>query len=601
MSKKILKKRFVFLLLIFAIFSNAIFAQVAADPNDSFYEDALRWELQGLVPNLPEMRPYSLQLVKNVLETVMNSDNFEESSRAKQYYEQYFEKALRFGVETSVYTNIQKGDFDKQLDINPVIYGNAEVLPNTTISFEATPLLSTVPVGSEIIPKYTAPKYDSISDSLEAGPFNVYTPYNAVAAFGTDEIYFQAGLNRNAFGSILDTGIVIGATAPHVGSMVFTINKEKFNYQLGLLMLSASNSYGKGRYPSKYLFMHSLRYSFTDKFDFTIYETAVTGPRFDFVYLMPIVPFMAMQQVVGYGDDNLLMGVQLEYRPISGLKVFLNGYADDISFNDLVKLNFNTKLKMALETGLAYAPLGQNLCKLITVDYTFLAPYMYTHSMYNSEDKLDYEIPNYQNYISSGVSIGSELSPNSDRFRFNIKINPIDNLELDIFSSVVRHGNINETLLKNGVKDNTITDKYAFEAVKQYLFADGAVTDGSIQDFPDSGYIGSDIDSGYFYYVNHKFLFLENTTNYVCLQNAINAKYTLNLKNKSYFVFNLGYTLQYEKNIGVGTNIFTKSGLSNYSDNEAVITELEKQYETWKSKLYNKFSNFFNFSIKYVY
>ena len=72
-------------------------------------------------------------------------------------------------------------------------------------------------------------------------------------------------------------------------------------------------------------------------------------------------------------------------------------------------------------------------------------------------------------------------------------------------------------------------------------------------------------------------------------------------KNKSYFVFNLGYTLQYEKNIGVGTNIFTKAGLSDYSDNEAVITELEKQYETWKSKLYNKFSNFFNFSIKYVY
>ena len=55
------------LFVVLSIFTLNIFAQVAADPNDSFYEDALRWELQGLVPNLPEMRPYSLQLVKNIL------------------------------------------------------------------------------------------------------------------------------------------------------------------------------------------------------------------------------------------------------------------------------------------------------------------------------------------------------------------------------------------------------------------------------------------------------------------------------------------------------------------------------------------------------
>ena len=127
-------------------------AQVAADPNDTFYDDALCWELQGLIPSLPEMRPYSLQLVKNILETVMNCDDYEAATEAKNYYEKYFGKALRFGLGTSFY-GAASDDFQKQVDVTPIINGNAEVLKNTTISFEVTPLLSTGDKNSEVLPK----------------------------------------------------------------------------------------------------------------------------------------------------------------------------------------------------------------------------------------------------------------------------------------------------------------------------------------------------------------------------------------------------------------------------------------------------------------
>lgn len=596
MKNNILIKRISMFFLIFVVFSTGMFAQVAADPNDTFYEDALRWELQGLVPNLPEMRPYSLQLVKSILETVMSSSDYNAASKAKEYYEKYFDKFLHVGFETRVFTELQNGELEKQLDVNPVFYGNAEVLPNTTISFEITPLISTVKPRNDLIPKYQTPVYDCVSDNLKVSSFNLYTPYNLVAAYGTDEIYVQAGLNRNSFGSILDTGVVIGANAPHVGSIVFTINKEKANYQLGMFMLSASNSDGSGRYPSKYLYLHSLKYSFTEKFDFTIYETAVTGPRFDFTYLIPIVPFMAMQQIVGYSGDNLLIGIELAYKPTSGLNIFLNGYADDIQFNDIVKLKFNTKLKMAIETGVQYAPSNDSLLKLFTFDYTLLAPYMYTHAMYNEKGALDLSVPNYQNYVSSAVSFGSMLSPNSDRIRFNIKIEPMKGLELNILSSVVRHGNINETLYKNGIKNGTVYDAQAFDCVKQYLITDKDVlTDGSIFDFPNTG-------KGYFRYVNYNFLFLENTTNYVCLQNALDAKYTITFKNKSYLELGVNYTLQYEKNIGVDTNLFIKeSTLTESSSTEEIIASANSQYETWKSKLYNEWTNFISFAVKYIY
>ena len=151
-KKTMFKKLFLIFLVIFS--TTSVFAQVAADPNDSFYEDALRWELQGLVPTLPEMRPYSLQLVKYILETVISSENIIEADCAKKYYNQFFEKSLHFGMETSVYTGFDDSKIEKQLDIDPIIYGNAEVLSKTTISFEVTPLLSTVPVGSEVLPKF---------------------------------------------------------------------------------------------------------------------------------------------------------------------------------------------------------------------------------------------------------------------------------------------------------------------------------------------------------------------------------------------------------------------------------------------------------------
>lgn len=588
------KKLFLIFLVIFS--TTSVFAQVAADPNDSFYEDALRWELQGLVPTLPKMRPYSLQLVKNILETVMQSEDALAAEEASEYYEEYFGKFLRFGVETSVYTEIKDGKLEKQLDINPLVYGNAEVLPNTTVSFEATPMLSTALPREGLIPKYTAPKYDSISDSLFVSKFNLYTPYNAVVAFGSNDIYFQVGLNRNSFGCIPDTGVVLSSTAPHVGSLVFTINKKKFNYQLAMLLLSASNSLGQGRYPSKYFYFHSLRYSFTNKFDFTIYETAITGPRFDFTYLMPIVPFMGMQQISGYASDNLLIGIELVYKPVNGLRLFFNGYADDIGFNDLVKLKLNTKLKMAIETGVQYAPLKSNLCKFISFDYTFLAPYMYSHEM-KVDNELSIKTPNYQNYTSGNVSLGALIPPNSDQLRFNIEIKPVKDLALSFNSTIIRHGNINETYYKKGIQNNSIIDQDAYDCLKSYLISpyQDLPTDGSIFDFPNA-------TGNYFNYPNSNFLFLDNTTNYICFQNSINSSYTLLFKNKSSIVFGVNYTLQYEKNVGVGTNIFTKvDGFTDKTSKEEIISELNNQYDKWKLNLTDQFSNFLSFSVKYVY
>ena len=71
---------------------------------------------------------------------------------------------------------------------------------------------------------------------------------------------------------------------------------------------------------------------------------------------------------------------------------------------------------------------------------------------------------------------------------------------------------------------------------------------------------------------------------------------------ENYLNLNFNYTFQYEKNVGVGNNMFTQAfDSSSEISQDDMILELNKQYEEWKSKLHNQISNFFSFSIKYVY
>ena len=314
---------------------------------------------------------------------------------------------------------------------------------------------------------------------------------------------------------------------------------------------------------------------------------------------MPIVPFMAMQQISGYSSDNLLLGASISYKPATGMNLFFTSYADDLSFNEIVKLDFDARLKFAIETGIQYSPVSGSLCDLISTDYTMVTPYTYSHSMYDDEGNLNLNIPNYQNYTTRGVALGSMIGPNSDRIRFNIKLEPVENLKLSINSSVVRHGNINETLYKKALNGSVIENQQAFDSVSQYLFHTSS-TDGSIFYIPYA-------TNSYLRYPLTHFMFLDETTNYVCFQNSFDVTYNFDFENKSQFSVNFGYTFQYEKNVGVDNNMFTEVYNKSKEENPAnppdseIISKLNDQYNAWKDKLTERFTNYFSISFKYIY
>lgn len=593
--KKLNKFFSTFLVILFLCSSSNVFAQVGADPNTTFYEDAVRWELLGLTNSLPLLRPYPLQVVRSVLEDVINSTNLKEAERASEYYEYYFSKSLRFG--TSVSTNISVDDdsnFNKQLDINLLAYGNVEAFENKlTASFEAAPMVTNVNKGDEILPAFTSPNYDYESDTMGIGSFNIFTPFNAMAAYGTSDVYFQAGLTRSSWGALFQNSMVIDPEAPHSGLVNFTINKKTWKYDLSLLMLSASNSLGQGSYPSKYFYSHSFSISPISWFDFTIYESCITGPRFDFTYLLPIVPYMAIQQIVGYANDNLLLGAQFNFNLAKGLRLTLNGYLDDTSFSDLSKLRFDTRIRMGLQGGVHYTPIDEGFCDFITLNFTMITPYMYTHSQYdNNDDIISENGANYQNYSNSNVCLGSAMFPNSANIHFQFNLNPIKRLKVGIVSSLVVGANVNEGL--------------PFEAIREYLLTTNNFrTDGTMFDTPDAG-------NGQFDYALSHFMYLTQPTKYYCLQNTIKGEYILNMKKAGNITFNLAWTLQYEKNKGVYSNMFNKmttterdayNALSadSVAQENYLQTLMAERLSDWNSQLSNLLTNYFTVSVKYVY
>ncbi len=572
---------------LFFLTAGILTAQVSADPSDSFYDDARVWETMGLVSNLPPLRPYPLHVVEKILEEVMTGRSASQAEKARVQYERIFGKKVRVGAEAAGNFSVNNRlSSRKQLDLSAFVEGNALFLDIFSVSFDVRGLLTNIKDGNEVLPFFMSSPYDIASDDLRISIFNVYTDINASAAVGLDWIYFQSGLTRSSWGDFYDTNVVIGPQAFHTGNFSFVINRERWNYALSLFVISATDNFGRSTHPEKFMTMHSIEFVPFRWLSVALYENCVYGQRFDPLYLLPVALYMPLQQLVGYADDNLQMGLEFTVRPFPGFAWATNIFIDDMHFNDLVKLKLNTKIKIAAQTGITWTPLNSPF-SIVTADYTLIAPFMYSHSQYDGDVLMAGANPNYQNYTNNGKSLGSNLPPNSDRFVFSTRFEPVKNLKLKFTASMVRHANTNETI--------------PMENAKWYLAAapETFATDGSVLDYPDAG-------NGYFSYAQHNFMFMEQPTKMYVWQFGLDASYQLPWTKYGTVTFKAGYVFEYIKNDGVQANMFpgqgygfigTGSGKTPNTTDQQVNDALAN----WKAQLRDVVNNYFSLSVKYSY
>ena len=528
-----------------------LFAQVSVDPNDEFYSLAQNWQIRNLVDSVPPLRPYPLGNIRQILETVIENGNEKDKEEAQLQYERIFSKKYHVNLEAKITskTEITDDDTDNSacLEIYPSVKGD--------VSFSETDFVSCgYGVGfairnkddTDFAPMYTNSLHDSIVDPTEISSFNMFLDMNTILAVGTKDIFLQAGIYRTGFGMFQKDEIAVNSSAYHSANLGFTYLRDKFSYAQELSMIGATASQPDDlEYlsPNKFRSFHEISFSPWDWVSVSYYESVIFGGRFDPSYLLP-VPYMVAQGIGGTAD-GLFMGLVLDFKPARGLVWSTDILVDDFPVEDFLKLDFDSKYRMAFKTGIIYAP-ENSFCQRLSLDYTFVTPYTYSHWQYDNDEDATIKAStiNYQNYTNGGINMGSQYGPNSDALKFQVDVSPVRNLKLSIVSSFARHANVCES----------ITDLEALE----YLCAGENVysTDGSVfthANFANPGKpSGKHVNSAW----NH-LNFLNQSHTMVSVNAGLNGEYKFtSIKKGPEVTFKAGAVFEFIHNYGVDNQMF---------------------------------------------
>lgn len=533
-----------------------LFAQVAADPQDYFYDDLIIWETMGLVNNLPAARPYPQQLVKAILDQVIVKGDETQRLIAQAHYRRIFGRILTYGFKTGA--AIDSYNSFKQLDLSLAFDINFAMSENVTASVSVDGWATNKLPTEELVPLYAGSKKDIVEDNAKVGPMWILPSVNSSIAVGTPDYYLNAGLMRGSWGPFAENGIVVGPQALHSGQLNFAYYKSIWGLNVSMYTLSATSDANPDKYyPQKFVSMHSIDCHPYEWVSVSILESVIYGGRFEPLYMLPLSPYMISQGNTGFADNSYLGGM-FTVKPLEGLKVDGVLLADDLSFNDLARLKFDTKWRIAGQLGASYAPRKSGLFTLVSLDYTMVTPYTYSHK---ATDDLLVTEPNYQSYTQAGQPFGANLDPNSDRINLKLRVRPLEDVDVDIVGTLIRHANVNEDI--------------EYKWVKEYLSGKGSyVTNGTVHNSS-----GSDVGHAYFYSTP----FLSQETIQYIWQTGFDVSCRLPvLKTGGYMLFKFGYRFEINKNPEVTNEIYKHDKSLEGANDDTIKAAAAKKLADWR-------------------
>ncbi len=574
-------KRYQVLIVILLFASFSLSAQVACDPEDFLYQDISIWQTMGIIRPLPAARPYPLQLIKGILSDVIERGDGEQRRIAEAHHRRIFGRTYTIGGKSGAAMETYHGY--KQLDLGLAFDANVLFTDWVSLSASADLWATNKITVDEIAPIGEGYRRDIVEDNAKVGPMWILPAINSSVALGTDEYYLNAGLMRGSWGPYYDNGVIYGPQALHSGQFNFAVLQPSWGFNMSLYALTATPDDNQQEfYPDKYLSIHSIDWRPYNWITVSFFESVVYGGRFETMYLLPLSPYMVSQGNTGFRDNSYLGGT-FSVRPFDGLKVDGTLLADDLSFNDMARLKFDTKWRIAGQIGTSYAPKRSGLLAMLSFDYTMVTPYTYSHK---EGESLSSSAPNFQSYTHGGGPLGAALDPNSDRLNLRVRLRPLEGVDFDVVGILIRHGNVNE-----GMDDRRI---------REYLTAeDSYITDGSINN-------SSATDSGHAFFYSTPFL-SQDTIQYIW-QTGFDITCRLPvLKTGGYMVFRLGYRFEYNINPGINREIYTyDSSLVNadgsLADDEVIQAAAARQLSEWKDQATGKrYNNYIRLGMEYFF
>ena len=411
-------------------------AQLASDPNDRLYTDLKLWEDRGLLGNLPQLRPYPLQLLKKLLSDVQDKGSAEDAARAREYYSE-MDGLIHIHPGLGAEARTDGSGLYGQVTFGGPFQGSLD--PSVTYSGYLAGVANNGSATSRL-PQYGRSTVDYINDSavhpIGSTGFTPRVSSASAAALGSDRFYFQAGDIRGSWGPFWGDNAVLSPLSPQSGQFSFVYRGDSFTVTEAVMAISAVDSTGGGLpSPDKFLALHGLDLYPLPWLTVGIFESVVWGGRFETLYLLPFAAHYYTQGLVSF-PDNSFIGVNATVRLPGAVRLDFLAYFDDMAFNDLIKLRFDTKLKFAFQTGVSWTP-DQPLLKSLSFDALMVTPYTYSHQ----DNTADLAAPNFLDYTNAGQNIGPSLEPDSLRLEASALLRPLPLIDVTPFARLILHGN----------------------------------------------------------------------------------------------------------------------------------------------------------------
>ncbi len=587
-------------ILIFAILffiAETIFAQISVNPREEFYSDAVGWYLKGYVEHLPQVKPYPVNIIKEILSKVIEKGEPSEKSKAEQYYKSYFEKQWHASVSSAAFmrlyslndvdnNNAENFDFSYQISAEPEISGDYSfgnyIGSGFLVGLRGQGDYAT---SAEVLPKFM---HSSTLDVIEPFIFeveniNLLLDLNGNVTFGNSTLYGSVGFSPLGYSLFPDDDIILSPQGNQILHGSFNYEGKYFQYAqiFGLVGAMNKDVNEKDDYSfSKFFAFHSTNFPLlSGKLNLSYFEGAVFGNNFQAAYLTPI-PWAIVSLADGR-SETVYAGAKVEVKPNKCFAWNTEFFLNDLKPKNFIKLKWNdAAIRAAFKTGLVYSPLD-SIVSLVSVDYTMVTPDVYSYyDSFNNEY-------NYRDYSNFGSSIGSNLLPNSDRVTVKINFKPFKNLKITTTTLYARHGNIYEDLDYDEICDLNGTE-YTYSSLGQNSNGFDSIKD-------QTNFLTQD-DLMYF------------------IQAGLDVEYTIFSKKSSKVSFSLGYTFEFIQNDGVDEPIYSGpyTGYSSYLDviNSETATDDEKKEakqkfddlkSSWKDYLHDSYNHYFRAGVKITF
>jgi hypothetical protein len=412
------------------------------------------WEQKGYLDQLPPLRPYALRVVKESLRLVEKVGSAPDRALALDYLLSLTGAPLAGSVgseaptvELAGFAGISAKGSAFGADFGARVRSSGMVGESFGYSASFAYWWGSA-FGEDTGLRYVPSEQPTFSAAgpdfpIGAEDFDGLEDIRLWMSYGSATAYLLGGFSRRAFGPFLGDGVVVGERAPPTGQLALVLAGRRLTYTAAIFDLvaqlaarptgelySLKSELPQTGFPSKYFALHSLEWRLTDWLSLGAVQGSLFGGRLS---LYPLLPTAFITEPFTGDFDNAFAGITGRVRLPGNLSASWVFHVDDYQVVDPIA-GFNPSPfsnKVAAQIGVAWA--AEQLPASITVDYTFVAPYTYTHS---STQPI-----NYLTFTHRGQSFGSALPPNSDRWALAGVATPFSWLDVAADVRYVRHGN----------------------------------------------------------------------------------------------------------------------------------------------------------------